>query len=98
VFGRPAEAALAHHQALAGGQRNLHQRHLREPLKDLPPVIAESRRATPLGQRLPQQLSQKATQDVRLHALLLLVLNGSWIQIDLVNAKRGFGFGELDVG
>jgi len=50
-----------------------------------------------LVQRLPEDVGQKADQDVRQHAIFALVPNGSDSQITLVDPKRRLGFGQLDI-
>ncbi len=52
----------------------------------------------PTAQRFPERVGEKANQDVGLYATLKMVPDRTQHQIALVDAKRGFGLGQLHVG
>ena len=60
--------------------------------------ISQSCARLPLLQQLPEGIAEEADQDVRLDAFGLLVPHRADGEIGFVNAKGGFGLGELDVG
>ena len=61
-------------------------------------TVAETGSALPLLQRLPQHVGEKAHQDVRQHAILALMPDGTDRQLALMDAKGRFRFGKLDIG
>jgi len=98
VLGRLADTALPYLHTLARGQNHIDQGDFTELFKDLPWFIAESALTAAGGQRLPQHVGQKTNQDVCAHAMLSVVPYRPDLQVRLVHAKGGFGFGELHVG
>src|SRR5580693_5944779 len=61
-------------------------------------TVAETGAALPLLQRLPQNVGEKAHQDVRQHAILALMPDGTDRQLALSDAKGRFRFRKLDIG
>ena len=62
------------------------------------PCLAETGAALPLLQRLPQHIGEKAHQDVRQHAILALMPDGTDRQLALIDAKGRFRFRKLNIG
>jgi hypothetical protein len=60
--------------------------------------MAQSCTRLPLLERLPQHVSKKADQNVRLDAVLFMMPDRPDAQIGFVNPKSGLGFRQLDVG
>lgn len=61
-------------------------------------TVAETGAALPLLQRLPQHIGEKGHQDMRQHAILALMPDGTDRQIGLMDAKGRFRLGKLDIG
>lgn len=52
----------------------------------------------PFLEGLPEDVGEKAHEDVRLDAIGLVMPDGSDREVGLVNAKGGLSLGELDIG
>src|SRR5208282_2123713 len=61
-------------------------------------AVAQSRAALPLLQRLPQDVSEKAHQDVGLNPVFALMPDGPDRKLALMDAERRLRFAELNVG
>jgi len=70
----------------------------RELFEDGAPRISETGAALPHLQRLPQHEGEKTDEDVCLHAILALMSDRTDVELIFLDAERGFGLGELDVG
>ena len=82
---------------LSRGQDDVDQPYLAQFLEYPMWFIAQPGGAGHLMQYLPKDVGQEADQDVSLHPLLGLVPNRADSQVALVNPKRRFGVGQLDV-
>ena len=60
--------------------------------------ITETCAALPHLQALPQHEGKKADEDMSLHAIFALVPDWTEVELVLLDAKSGFGLGELDIG
>ncbi len=60
-------------------------------------AVTQPGAALPLLQRLPQDVSQEADQDMGLYPVLALMPDGPDRELALVNAERGLGLAELNV-
>ena len=78
-------------------QYDINQGDLLKFSEDLSGLVAKAGPLTLLAQRFPDGLSEKADRDGGLHTLFLVVPYGPHRQVALVQAKRLFGFGQLDV-
>ena len=93
-----ADASLSDGDTGPRRQHDINQGDVLKFSEDLSRFVAKTGALTPLAQCFPNNVSQKADQDVGLHTLFLVVPYGPHHQVALVQAKRLFGFGELDVG
>jgi hypothetical protein len=59
--------------------------------------VAEARALLPHLEALPEHEGEEANEDVGLDAILALMPDRTQVQLIFLNAKRGFGLGELDV-
>ena len=65
--------------------------------EDGPRRVPEARALLPHFETLPEHEGEEANEDVSLDAVLALMPDRTQVQLILLNAKRGFGLGELDV-
>ncbi len=59
--------------------------------------VAEARALLPHLKALPEHEGEEANEDVGLDAVLTLMPDRTQVQLIFLNAKRGFGLGELDL-
>ena len=76
---------------LVAGERDRHPPSYRQ-------TEARHRSCDRTLERLPQHIGEEANQDVGLHALLLLMPDGTDRQVALVDPKGRLRLGQLDVG
>src|ERR1700730_5565708 len=81
-----------------GGQNDVVGLDAREFFEEGARGIAEAGALLPHLETFPQHESEKADQDMSLDALGALMPDGPQVQLILVDAKGGFGLGELNVG
>lgn len=60
--------------------------------------IAQPGTGLPLLERFPQDVSEKADQNVRLNTILFVMPDRTHAQIGFLNPEGGLGFAELNVG
>ena len=65
--------------------------------EDGPRRVPEARALLPHFETFPEHEGEEANEDVSLDAVLALMPDRTQVQLILLNAKRGFGLGELDV-
>ena len=97
MIGGAADTVRADGNARSRGQHHIDQRDLLQLGEDLARFIAQPSAVAPQAQVFPNHVSQKANQDVGLHALLFLVPDGPHHQVALVQTKGLFGLGQLDL-
>ena len=97
VIGRLSYAATTDLPTASRRQDDVHHVDLAQLVEHTAWLVAETGGLNHLVQRLPEDVGQKADQDVRQHAIFALVPNGSDSQITLVDPKRRLGFGQLDI-
>jgi hypothetical protein len=97
VIRRAAHAASADFPARLCRQNNIYRFDPRDFRKHSSWFIAQSTPAAHLAKRFPQNISQKAYQDMGLDAFGLLMPDRTNLQVALMNPKGSFGFGQLNI-
>ena len=92
------DAAQADIAVRLGGQDDVVGLDARELVEDGARGVAEAGALLPHFQALPQHEGEKADQDVSPDAIGALVPDGTQVELVLLDAERGFGLGELDIG
>ncbi len=96
MVGRARDAALADLGAVPRGDDDVHETDLGELGEHPPRLISQPGLATELSQGLPQDVRQKADQNVRQNPLLFLVPDRTEAQIRFVDPEGSFGLGGTD--
>ena len=92
------DAAQADLTVGGGRQHHVVRLDARELIEHGARGVAEAGAALPHLQRLPEDEGEEAYEDVCLDAILALMPDRTYAQLVLLDAKRRFGLGELNVG
>ena len=92
------DAAGADFVTVLGRQHDVHHAQLAQFVQHAPRFMAEAGSLAELPEELPEDVGQKADQDVGQHAVLFLMPDRPEREVALLDAKGRFGIRQLDVG
>jgi hypothetical protein len=93
-----SDAAQADPSLCCGRQYDIVRLNAREFFEDCARGITQACALLPHLEALPQHESEEAHEDVGLDAILALMPDRAYVQLILLDSKRRFGLGELDIG
>ncbi len=98
MVGGACDALFADLGARTSGEEDVDGADFTQLGQDTTRFVPEACLAAKRGQLLPQDVRQKAHENVGQHTFFFLVLDGPQRQVALLDARRGFRFGQLDMG